>query len=162
MSGTTRKYCILSSLIFPEKCPWKSFCGLVQCDLNEPEVVIFDKWCFVKAESSLPRSRFLDVTQRSPKRCVTSKKRLRGRLGRFLHLKSFAFKVRYLPPNIMDWFLWFLFAFHLPRPAPSPPPPPSALRSEDLTTSPKCGIKLNCQAKTSCLESITVLSVILE
>ena len=30
---------------------------------------------------SLPRSRFWDVTQRSPKeRCVTSKKRLRGRL----------------------------------------------------------------------------------
>ena len=89
MSGTTRKYCILSSLIFPEKCPWKSFCGLVQCDLNEPEVVIFDKWCFVKAESSLPRSRFLDVTQRSPKRCVTSKKRLQGRLT-FL-LKSVTF-----------------------------------------------------------------------
>ena len=64
-----------------------------------------------------------------------------------------AFKVRYLPPNIMDWFL---FEFHLP-----PPPTPSALRSEYLTTSPKCGIKLNCQAKTSCLESITVLSGIL-
>ena len=42
----------------------------------------------VASKGSLPRSRFLDVTQRSPKetavslgeRCVTSKKRLRGRL----------------------------------------------------------------------------------
>ena len=33
-----------------------------------------------KTLPSLPRSRFLDVTQRSPKHCVTSKKRLRGRL----------------------------------------------------------------------------------
>ena len=46
-----------------------------------------------RVSSSLPRSRFLDVTQRSPKRgkrgvgggggwrCVTSKKLLRGRVG---------------------------------------------------------------------------------
>ena len=33
------------------------------------------------ASVALPRSRFLDVTQRSPKhRCVTSEKRLRGKL----------------------------------------------------------------------------------
>ena len=38
----------------------------------------------------------------------------------------------------------------------------SCSNSTLATTSPKCGIKLNCQAKTSCLESITVLSVILE
>ena len=43
-----------------------------------------------RVSSSLPRSRFLDVTQRSPKkgkrgvgggRCVTSKKLLRGRVS---------------------------------------------------------------------------------
>ena len=33
---------------------------------------------------TLPRSRFLDVTQRSGERCVTSQKRLRGRLGIWL------------------------------------------------------------------------------
>ena len=41
---------------------------------------------------SLPRSRFLDVTQRSRKggeRCVTSKKRLRGRLSTDEQIKIF-------------------------------------------------------------------------
>ena len=41
---------------------------------------------------SLPRSRFLDVTQRSPKegeRCVTYKNRLRGRLTTDEQIKIF-------------------------------------------------------------------------
>ena len=161
MTGTTRKYCLLSSLTFPEKCPWKSFCGLVQCDLNEPEVVIFDKWCFVKAESSLPRSRFLDVTQRLGS--VAWHPKTVARETR----QSPAFKKFHFRPllrcAICLQILWAGSCSNSISLTPPPLPPfPSALRSEYLTTSPKCGIKLNCQAKTSCLESITVLSVILE